>query len=71
MRVTWRVSFCIVLVLCLVGMTGCEAFGKKKKRSFGIDPAVRIERELDIYYGPLDAQARTLNYVVGQRELNP
>lgn len=70
MRALWRVSFCIVVVLCLVGMTGCKVFGKKNKRSLGMAQAVRIERELDMYYGPLDAKAKTLKYVLEQRELN-
>jgi hypothetical protein len=66
-----RVSLCVVLVLCLVGLPGCGVFGGKEKKGLGIDPTVRIEYELNIYYGSLDATAKTLNYVLEERKLNP
>lgn len=63
-----RVALCVVLALCLVGLLGCGVLGGKKKKGLGMDPAVRIEYELDMYYGPLDATAKTLSYVLEERK---
>ena len=50
-----------VLILCLLMLAGCKTFLKKKKKDKPfIDPVVRIERELDIYFGPLDGGAKTM-----------
>ena len=47
-----------VLILCLLMLAGCKSILKKKKDKPFIDPVVRIKRELDIYFGPLDAEAK-------------
>ena len=53
-----------VLILCLLMLAGCKSILKKKKDKPFIDPVVRIKRELDIYFGPLDAEAKTMVHVI-------
>lgn len=65
MKAFRNIGIFTVLILCLLMLAGCKSLGKKKKkdRPF-IDPVVRIERELNIYFGPLDADTKTMYHVI-------
>ena len=58
----------LIFLLCALaaGLTGCISF-KKKHSDVYIDPVVRVETELDQFFGELDKEAKTMRY--GQKSI--
>ncbi len=60
--------FALILTGCALALVlaGCISF-KKKRSDLYIDPVVRMETELDLFFGELDKEARTMRY--GQKSM--